>query len=93
MSTNGKHILTPERLVHVVARRAGRAAIAAISEIQSFHPAEQVAGVAIVLVHLLRKYKVEHVSEVLTVANNIINRAREHAPELKAAGIYIEREV
>lgn len=81
-----------DRLASVVPQRTGMAAMSLLTRLQDFTPEEQAAAAAVVFLLLIRKYGA-HAGNVLAVGENIIGRALETNPELRAVFGYIQNEV
>jgi hypothetical protein len=83
---------SPDRLNGVDPNKAGQAALAVIDRLQNYAPEQQLAGAAITFVLLLKKYQ-QHAGNVLTVANNLMDRTVQHVPQLGAMRDYVRYEL
>jgi hypothetical protein len=81
-----------DRLNSVSPTNIGQVAMTALDRLQKFPPEEQVAGVAVLLQLITKRYGV-HTGNVLTVANNLVDQAVSRCPELRAAVQYVKHEL
>lgn len=83
-------MLNLDQLRNVNANRAGQTAIAALSGLETFSPAEQVAGLSLVFLAALERTGV-HASVAFDVATNLFIRARGEQ-EIRALRAYAKGE-
>jgi hypothetical protein len=82
-----------DRLHSVDARKAGQAAMACFDRLQlTYTPEQQAAGVGVILLLLQSRYGF-CLNDALKVANNLINRAGQDTPEIRAAKTYVDNEL